>query len=149
MSDVSYPKSMVTTCYALFGGAVGGLLAYACLTIYDPKSIFDKGLEINLKILSYLLYLSVLTGSFPAICTGLYLSFKKFVINNIASYFKVFIIGTIITAIYMLGYWLWLFLNDLSQAMLLEVIALLMLLVSGLSTVIVGYFVLPKHKEIL
>ena len=98
MSDISYPKSRVITCYALFGGAVGGLLVFLSFSINDGRLIIQSS-DGEINFLFLFLCVGMILGFIPALIAGLCLSYWQVVIKEPIDYLKVFAFGAVATII--------------------------------------------------
>ncbi len=105
MSDVSYPKSMVTTFYALFGGAVGGLLVFLSFSINDGRLIIQSS-DGEINFLFLFLCVGMVLGFIPLLIAGLCISYWQVVIKELIDYLKVFAFGVIATIIPLILYWI-------------------------------------------
>ncbi len=149
MSDISYPKSRVITCYALFGGAVGGLLVFLSFSINDGRLIIQSS-DGEINFLFLFLCVGMILGFIPALIAGLCLSYWQVVIKEPIDYLKVFAFGAVATIIPLILYWIVIAILEKDSHFLdIEwlVIILFLTMVGGLSAVILAPFILPKSRE--
>jgi hypothetical protein len=143
MSESDYPYFRVMGFYALLGGIFGGValdLSMVIISLITQNSIetfmFQRSVEWFFRAL---LFVGIM-GFLPALLTGFIACLFKIYFDSIKKAVLLFIIGFVSTFIYMV-----LFTLDKD---FIDVAVMLFLFCcnGGAIAVIIGWFVLPKHK---
>lgn len=141
----NYPTGKVVSLYALLGGAFGGfLIGIFLMVIKFPRY---TGMDETFGGLLLGLFLFALYGAFlgliPAITTGLFIANRKIYLDDKANFFKVFMIGFMVsgflTAVMTLPF---LYREIFSWLKYIFIFGS----IGGLSSLIVGTLILPKEK---
>lgn len=153
MDVQTYPTKRVLLSYALLGGLVGGLLFCIGTGFYlGFEQLTEQTFRTDLRALKDLIvgFLMImvacwLVGLVPAFLTGLVLSETRTHWQIV----KPFMIGAIITFTLVFLVYTFGFSNPLNQDMILGnlTFSALLAVIGGLSSVIVGKFILPKAKN--
>lgn len=136
-NEIKYPRLMVFLIYTQFGGSIGAFLTVVVGFVYlffmELTSILFQDLGMGAFIFSYLIVgflvfvIAGIVGAIPAILTGAYIALSQIYLRNIWSYLHIFMAG-------------YLFSFLIFREWLLG-------LVGGLSSVIIGYVVVPKSEN--
>ena len=138
-----YPRGKVIGVYGLFGGMVGGLILFLYIAI-------GMSMAIGIPLRDSLLFVKmapafILAGFFggllPALLAGYIVSKFKIYFNSVAKVFPLFITGFISTFLFVM----WFMIGDgsVNSSMISDI---LFCCNGGVSAIITGWFVLPKHK---
>lgn len=157
-----YPTPHVVASYLFLGGSLGGVVLSILVFIIDimeeiwlmahNKRTFETTTLFELidnpliifgfiPVLVLFLLLGGVFGFVPALFTGMWLAWRKVYIYNRLSYLRVGLVGCVMTAICYL-------IVSFSNASIIFSLMLPLLMVGGISAVIMGYFVLPKKRNI-
>lgn len=146
-----YPKFKVIFGFVVLGGVIGGNITGHLLFFDD----FIKNIN-NLDVVDFLLselkfifgfsFFGIWTGGIPAFLSSLYFPKKEFFIINTKDYFKIFMVGFLITAICAL--FVVMFGNQQSniKSSIFDVfiIPLPLAIIGGIPSMICGKLFLPK-----
>ena len=158
MEFYNYPTGKVILSYALLGGPLGGFILVGLFKIFDlisPNSIvhsipFQIDSITLIRGFFSLVTLGIIVGMIPSLLTGCAITKLRFFRKNLSSYFHVFAIGFLITVLFV--FLINLVLSDfklfnnpnLGTVIVMANSMILFGITGGLSSVIVGQFVLPK-----
>ena len=139
----SYPRGKVIGVYGLLGGVVGGLILFLYIAI-------GMSIDIGIPLRDPLLFFKmapafILVGFFggllPALLTGYVVSKLKMYFDSVAKVFPLFMIGFMSTFLFVV----WFMIGDGSADSTTSDI--LFCCNGGVSAIITGWFVLPKHQH--
>ena len=139
----NYPKGKVTGIYGLLGGVVGGLILFLYIAI-------GMSIDIGIPLRDSLLFVKIapafiLAGFFggllPALLAGYIVSKFEIYFHSVAKVLPLFMIGFISTFLFVV----WFMIGDdsVNSSMTSDI---LFCCNGGVSAIITGWFVLPKHK---
>lgn len=141
----NYPTDKVVSTYALLGGAIGGILIGIFLMVikFPRYTGMDETFgDLLIGLFSFALY-GAFFGLIPAMMTGWCVANRKIYLDDKANFFKIFVIGFIVSG----------FFTAIMTVVFLyqEILSWLKYIfifgsIGGLSSIIVGKFVLPKEK---
>lgn len=136
-NKAKYPRLMVFLVYSQFGGSIGAFLTIIGGFVYfffeEYNSVFFQDVGLLIFILSYIVVgfifflFAGIVGAIPAILTGAYIALSKIYLRNIWSYLHIFMVGYLSSLLIFREWWLG--------------------LVGGISSVIVGYVIVPKSEN--
>ena len=147
----TYPTGKVLTCYALFGGGIGGLIHLIGVMLFPMKETISwqqGGLNNFFLAMLAAIAFGTLFGFIPSILTSIIIVLRKIVLSSVWQYFRLFVIGCFVTFfIFVIAF------HDINRLFtsntLVTWLGILVFngrlaIVGGLSSVIVGKLVLPK-----
>lgn len=147
----TYPTGKVLTCYALFGGGIGGLIHLMGVMLFPMKETISwqqGGLNNFFLAMLAAIAFGTLFGFIPSILTSIIIVLRKIVLSSVWQYFRLFVIGCFVTFfIFVIAF------HDINRLFtsntLVTWLGILVFngrlaIVGGLSSVIVGKLVLPK-----
>ena len=147
-----YPTGKVLTCYALFGGGIGGLIHLIGVMLFPMKETISwqqGGLNNFFLAMLAAIAFGTLFGFIPSILTSIIIVLRKIVLSSVWQYFRLFVIGCFVTFfIFVIAF------HDINRLFtsntLVTWLGILVFngrlaIVGGLSSVIVGKLVLPKR----
>ncbi|PNK59573.1 hypothetical protein [Psychrobacter sp. FDAARGOS_221] len=138
-----YPTVKLIKTFALYGGFVGGLIMWFGFTVISPSNILNMFVFIILN--------SIVAGLIPSIVTAFILNRLRLILNQPIKWFYLLSVGAIVTALYahiilsvlsMFRGGSFNLLIDYSQDTLLLI--MLVSIIGGVSSLILGSLVLPK-----
>ena len=148
----TYPTGKVLTCYALFGGGIGGLIHLIGVMLFPMKETISwqqGGLNNFFLAMLAAIAFGTLFGFIPSILTSIIIVLRKIVLSSVWQYFRLFVIGCFVTFfIFVIAF------HDINRLFtsntLVTWLGILVFngrlaIVGGLSSVIVGKLVLPKR----
>ncbi len=133
----------------LFGGFIGGLLFSPIMLLMD---IDDHNMSISHLNIQYIVenilpwfalfsMTGILWGLIPALITSTFLVRKRVYLTNFRAYLDLFLLGCSVT--FCCFVWLWLIVQNWRATLSL----LQLVLSGGLSSVIIGHFVIPRQNK--
>lgn len=147
----TYPTGKVLTCYALFGGGIGGLIHLIGVMLFPMKETISwqqGGLNNFFLAMLAAIAFGTLFGFIPSILTSIIIVLRKIVLSSVWQYFRLFVIGCFVTFfIFVIAF------HDINRLFtsntLVTWLGILVFngrlaIVGGLTSVIVGKLVLPK-----
>lgn len=144
--DVTYPTNKVILSYSLLGGAMGGVLLgfYITFIAYPNYTNLDETILGFLFGIFFYAFFGAIVGFLPAITAGSFIAKREIYLHDKSSILKVFTIGFVVsgflTAIITLPF----LFNEISDWLKYTFV---FGSIGGLSSLIVGSFVLPKEKN--
>lgn len=146
-----YPKLKVIFSFVFSGGVVGGNIAGHLLFFDDLiKNINNLDmvdfLLFELKFIFGFSFFGIWTGGIPAFLSGIYFLKKEFFIMHTKDYFRIFLVGFLITAICALFVVMFGNQHPNMQSSIWDffIIPLPFALIGGISAMICGKLFLPK-----
>ena len=149
-----YPTGKVLTCYALFGGGIGGLIHLIGVMLFPKNETISRqswqhgGLSNFFLAMLVAIAFGTLFGFIPSILTSIIIVLRKIVLSSVWQYFKLFLIGCFVTFfISVIAF------HDINRLFtsntLVTWLGILVFnsrlaMVGGLSSVIIGKLALPK-----
>ena len=149
-----YPTGKVLTCYALFGGGIGGLIHLLGVMLFPINETISRHSWQHVGLNNFFLAMlgaiafGTLFGFIPSIVTSIIIVLRKIVLSSVWQYFRLFVIGCFVTFfIFVIAF------HDINRLVtsntLVTWLGILVFngrlaIVGGLSSVIVGKLVLPK-----
>ena len=148
----TYPTGKVLTCYALFGGGIGGLIHLIGVMLFPMKETISwqqGGLNNFFLAMLAAIAFGTLFGFIPSILTSIIIVLRKIVLSSVWQYFRLFVIGCFVTFfIFVIAF------HDINRLFTSNTLVTWLgiqlfngrlAIVGGLSSVIVGKLVLPKR----
>ena len=136
-STVPYPYLQVVVTFTVFGSLIGGLIMQAALLWIFRKADFAQ--------IGYqpLLYVGLL-GLIPALLTGFTIASKQIWRNDYRSKRITFLIGFILSALYMGSMIIYLGIQTIEEVGLLVVATSMIGVFGGINATLASFFALPK-----
>ncbi len=146
----TYPAPKIILYYVLFGGFIGGFLSVPAMVFIniDQHDMSVDHLTIQYIVENILPWFGILPmvgilwGLIPALITSIFIVRGRIYITNFKAYLDIFLLGCSVT--FCCFAWIWAMGGGWQSALFLAQLVIS----GGLSSVIVGHFVIPKQKSL-